>query len=308
MRFRTLIAVAALAVLLAVPAVAGAAAKPAVPATQTYNLDFTLPTEGKSGCTVCHSDPNLVKTTVDSTTSIYVNTEILNESAHKDVACTGCHIDFAYKTPHDNVVNGEDWRAVAKLACKNCHAEAFSAYASSAHSPAGKPGEDASATAAARVAAGKPARVPLCGDCHGGHGIPSKEDTAAQAVYHSSALDVCGQCHEEFATTYMDYYHGAAYQRGAYDSPACWDCHGTHEILPAKNRNSMVNPVRLPETCSMEDKCHINTDEAFVEYGQLVHSKEDVYASIPFWSAIDAARNAIGGAVQQIGSWITGQG
>lgn len=308
MRIRSLIAALALIAAAAVPATAVAATASA-PETRTYDLDFTLPTAGKSGCTVCHSDPALVKADETSTTSIYVDTMILGESAHKDTPCTGCHIDFAYEAPHDNVVaNGEEWRDIAKLACKNCHTNEFTAFANGVHSPATQPGEDTSATAAARAAEGKPTVKPLCGDCHGGHAIPSKEDSGALAAYQASAMQVCGQCHVGEAENYADYYHGAAYAEGAPDAPACWDCHGDHEILPADNRKSLVHRSQLTQTCAGEGACHKSevegeVDEKFIDYAEIVHGRYEMRATVPFWSFIESTQQALQSVVDTVGSW-----
>lgn len=303
MRIRTLIALLALALAAAVPATASAAPASAT-ATRTYDLDFTLPTAGKSGCTVCHADPNLVRAEETTATSLFVDAMVLSQSAHKDTPCTGCHIDFAYKVPHENIEASEQWREVAKLACKNCHANEFSAFATGVHSPATKPGEDTSATLAARRAAGKPTVKPLCGDCHGGHSIPSKNDSEAIAAYRASALEVCGGCHKAEAENYSDYYHGAAYRKGAPDAPNCWDCHGDHEILAADDRKSLVNESVLTETCSAEGRCHAGeVSEQFVSYAPLIHRRSEIQATVPLWSFIDSTRSALQGIFDTIGTW-----
>lgn len=275
-------------------------ARPSIVASRTYDLDFTLPTQGKSGCTVCHADRNLVRVQEGVAISLYVDVARLGRSAHSNVPCTGCHVDFAYKTPHDNVVKGQDWRSVAKLSCKNCHSTEFSDFASGAHSPAGKPGQTTTQTVNIRRAEGKPLTTPLCGDCHGGHDIPSKEDTAAQAAYHKQGLKICGGCHKREAAHYVDYYHGAAYRRGAPDAPACWDCHGTHEILPASDRNSKVSQARLVDTCG---KCHADVDENYTAYAQLIHRKSQALRANPLWEVIDSVRKAVTGAIETIESW-----
>lgn len=304
MKTRGLIAALSLIIALGVPATA-VAATASVEQTRTYDLDFTLPTAGKSGCTVCHADPNLVRADETSTTSLFVDAMVLSQSAHKDTPCTGCHIDFAYKVPHDNITQaGEKWREVAKLACKNCHANEFSTFASGVHSPASRPGEDTSATMAARKAEGKPTVKPLCGDCHGGHAIPSKNDSSALETYQASAMRVCGECHTGEADSYTDYYHGAAYRQGAPDAPACWDCHGAHDILRADDRKSLVHESMLTETCSGEGACHSGeVSEQFVAYAPLIHRRDEIQATIPFWSFIDSTRSAVEGVFTTIGSW-----
>lgn len=250
----------------------------------TYDLDWTLPTAGKSGCSVCHGDENLVRIREGRAVSLFVDTSILQSSAHVNVPCTSCHVDFAYKTPHDTIVkNGDEWRAVAKLACKNCHKEAFTAFSNGAHSPAGKPGETTSTIGAPDSSApGKPR--PLCGDCHGGHAIPSKEDTEARAAVQASGLTMCGRCHVAAATSYDDYYHGAAYQNGAKNAPACWQCHETHKVLPAKDRNSSVNANNLSETCGV---CHAGADEGYILYAPLVHHADELKDENPLKRIVD---------------------
>jgi hypothetical protein len=146
MRRRTpWIAAFALVVLLAVPGIAVAASSSSTDATSN-GLDFTLPTAGKSGCTVCHEDPNLVRIRRGKLQSLYVNTAQLEKSAHADVACTSCHVDFAYKVPHKNAAEG-NWRNIAKLSCKNCHKEEFADITASSHAPVTKQGEKRKVTA-----------------------------------------------------------------------------------------------------------------------------------------------------------------
>lgn len=317
-----IVAVIAVAAFLATPLVAGAAGssvgtsapKPAKTETRTYDLDFTLPTAGKSGCVVCHGDPDLVKSG-DTTRSIFVDEKTLAGSAHKDTVCTGCHMDFAYKTPHQNVKEGNEWQVVAGTACKNCHEKPFNEINSGAHSPAGKPGQSAKALEAQRKAEGKPTSVPICGDCHGSHEIKyvnvelyqETQDATRLALarvgaaeMHPTGIEMCGGCHVAEADRYADYYHGAAYRRGAPDAPACWDCHGAHQMLPASNRMSPVNPTQLTETCG---RCHDDVDENYVQYAKLVHSKEDVKAEFVIYDILGAARSAVEDAIQAIASW-----
>lgn len=313
MTFRFTLVLVALVAVVALPGTALAATattatpvapKAAKPATPTYDLDWTLPTAGKSGCNVCHGDPALVRIRDGRTVSLFVDTAELQGSAHKNVPCTSCHVDFAYKTPHNTIVkNGEEWRAVAKLSCKNCHKEAFSLFSTGAHSPAGQPGETSSTIGGPDSSApGKPR--PLCGDCHGGHAIPSKEDTAGKEAVQASAMTMCGRCHVESSENYRDYYHGAPYQEGATDAPACWQCHETHQVLPADDRRSAVNENNLPDTCTA---CHAGeVDEKFLEYVPLIHNAEELRQENPLYAAVASVRNAVRSAFDSIGSLFAG--
>ena len=273
--------------------------KPSKNASQTYDLTWTLPTAGKSGCQVCHDDKDLVRVKNGKIVSLYVNTEVLRNSAHKNVPCTGCHTDFAYRTPHTNVSKtGEEWRTVAKLSCKNCHQDVFSDYTVSAHSPSGLPGESTSSVGAPDSSApGMP--KPLCGDCHGGHSIPASNNVVAQRELHSSGITMCGTCHVRDTASYRDYYHGAAYRDGAPDAPACWDCHGTHKVLASTNRDSSVYQDRLYDTCH---KCHRDPGDGYVAYAQMIHGRQGVLDANPVFAFISSARKAITEAFEKVGS------
>lgn len=270
-------------------------------ATRTYDLDFTLPTTGKSGCLVCHGDPNLVKVGGETTSSIFVEVERLRESAHaKNVPCTGCHIDFAYTTPHKGNQTGDAWIASARLACKNCHAEEFSAYANGSHSLAGRANEDAKATAARRKANDLPVDVPLCGDCHGGHDIPSDDNFSAMDAQQLSGVQMCGQCHQKEGATYNDYYHGAAYRRGSLDAPSCWDCHGFHEMIPSSNRKSPVHESNLEETCGQKG-CHSDADAEFLDYAELIHGQKELVDANPVIKVVNGAKKTFNDVLAAIG-------
>jgi hypothetical protein len=267
--------------------------------TATYNLDWTIGVSGKSGCLVCHGDRNLVRIVNGRVTSLFVDSAVIDASAHAQTLCTDCHVDFAYKTPHPTTVASDEWRILAKSACKNCHRDKFLEWANSAHSTAGSPAPTGTADATTTVGApnssapGKPR--PLCGDCHGGHAIPSRTDTAAVEAIRGSALEMCGKCHTEAASTYTDYYHGAAYRRGAKDAPACWQCHNTHLVLPSANRLSWSNPDNLVTTCGQCHKSGVLNDQ-YTSYSKLVHRKEVVLSENPVWAVAHSARQAISNA------------
>jgi hypothetical protein len=323
MRVRSAIAIAAVAVSILLVALASAGAapsattsepvaapeataavvsSPSAEATRVYDLDFTLPTAGKSGCLVCHGDPNLAKVGAETTSSIYVDVDRLRQSAHAEgVPCTGCHLNFAYTVPHEQVKLDENWVGSARLACKNCHTEEFSEYASGAHSLAGDPGSSPTETIAARKAEGKPERAPNCGDCHGGHEIPSSDDEDAQRVLHRSGLEMCGSCHVRESDSYNDYYHGAAYRRGSLDAPSCWDCHGYHEVLPSDDINSPVHKNQLVLTCG-QPGCHAGADERFLEYATLIHGQRELYEANPVASVVIKAKSAVRGVFDAVAS------
>jgi cytochrome b subunit of formate dehydrogenase len=65
----------------------------------------------------------------------------------------------------------------------------------------------------------------------------------------------CGSCHEDEAEIYRK--HGLPEIGEDPDLPECWDCHGTHDILPSSDRHAYTHPINLPDTCR---ECHTNVD------------------------------------------------
>lgn len=297
---------------------------------QEYDLDFTLPTAGKSGCMVCHGDPNLIRPVAGGFVSYWVDGAVLDASAHAGVGCVGCHTDFAFKAPH--AAEATDWRRTARLSCKNCHQDQFEAYGRGVHSISVKPGElsdrerkngasvptagvsatgSAPATRSAPTTASLPAtgsltatvasdaEKPLCGDCHGAHDIDVLEDNPdGRLRLHRRGLEVCGRCHEEEWASYNDYYHGRPYKRGTWDAPSCWQCHGWHDIYPSTDRRSSASEARLVETCGA---CHRQASEEFVfSTVGMIHGRDTVLEENPVYSAISTVGSSIAGLFDRI--------
>lgn len=271
----------------ALGATASSGATASVNSTNPYDMSLTLPTYGKSGCMVCHGDPNLVRIKNGKIVSYYMNQTLIDHSAHSKVACTGCHPDYASNASTSAVhqVKG-DWRATAKSSCKGCHPQEWKAYQASAHGPT-QPGQKAPSYP-----------KPECGDCHGGHyiGLASK-DPVAKAKLHASSQQICGRCHPAWWLNYDDYYHGAAYKKGAADAPACWQCHGAHDVLPTKDPNSHTNPNNLGETCG---QCHQGTSDSYTQYATIIHKKDTVLAANPVYSVIRQTGETITNALQSL--------
>ena len=207
------------------------------------------------GCNACHGSDTLFKTAGGAAKSFQVTG--VDQSAHRDISCQQCHIDYAYE---DKISPSKLWNINAGIACSTCkdHKEANDEYQKSIHAEEINNGNYKSAT---------------CASCHGGHYIYRLDTEAAQSLMHSSAYRVCARCHKEQYATYNDYYHGAAYKRGAPDAPACWQCHESHKVLPASDPESSVYPKNLGDTCGQEG-CHRRSDEDFAAAaGQLIHQK-----------------------------------
>jgi len=89
-----------------------------------------------------------------------------------------------------------------------------------------------------------------CAGCHADitsqhpdDNVPAKEPT-------------CAACHEGPSKDYASSIHGMSHAMGASGAATCKNCHGSHYILPAKQADSPVFKLNLPNTCAT---CHTNT-------------------------------------------------
>ncbi len=135
-----------------------------------------------------------------------------------------------------------------------------------------------------------------CASCHGGD--PTNADNAMSVkagfkgkITRQQIPDLCGKCHADSA--YMRQYnpslrtdqlaqyhtsvHGKRLVAGDTKVAVCTDCHSVHEIRPASDVRSTVNPLNIAATCS---HCHANADymkpygiktTQFSEYSKSVH-------------------------------------
>ena len=86
-----------------------------------------------------------------------------------------------------------------------------------------------------------------CTACHA--------DVSAQKIPHAEKLKPvnCATCHEQPVKEYAATVHGKARKDGNDVAATCTDCHGTHDILQAKNPASRTNHANVEATCS---RCH----------------------------------------------------
>ncbi len=136
--------------------------------------------------------------------------------------------------------------------CGSCHAGIQERYKTSVHHTA-------------KIENGE-IRTANCNDCHHPHEIERASD-----AFRAGLSRTCSKCHEQRAGTFIKSYHGRVSSFGYGEKVAnCADCHGSHEILPASDPNSMVHEGNLVATCG---KCHEGAHESFVQF--QVHADFD---------------------------------
>ena len=172
---------------------------------------------------------------------------LLQKKEMNAAVCTDCHgsHDLHKST---NPASKLYWQNVPNT-CGKCHENVEQTYLRSVHGSAVKAGvRDA----------------PMCTDCHGEHTIQAVK-LATSRVSPANIPETCGQCHAatrivtqyrlppNVFATYVQSFHGLALQGGNLTAANCASCHGIHDILPASDALSTINPANLPQTCG---KCH----------------------------------------------------
>jgi cytochrome b subunit of formate dehydrogenase/rhodanese-related sulfurtransferase len=157
-------------------------------------------------------------------------------------ACRDCH-------GAENEIKAKS--ALSKISVNNncalCHKDQNRTFYGSAHSMDTNPKET----------------QPVCSDCHSVH------TTKTIGVLNAKQLsdDKCGSCHKKEQKRYHETFHGKAMVlnvRG--DTPsiaACFDCHGTHNILKSTDSKSTLYGEARIKTCA---ECHKNSNSNFANF------------------------------------------
>lgn len=206
-------------------------------------------------CLACHGDSTLTLEVNDKPVSLYVNPQTFKDSIHGSMfTCVDCHDDIKGQV-HETTPQ--------KITCAKCHADEQAAYDRSFHAKA--------------VAGGRHAAT--CVDCHGSpHELLPASDPKSR-VYHANIPATCSACHsqkfvmedggrsEQMVASYQQSVHGHAVAAGSEKAAVCTDCHGTHEILDARDSKSPIFKFNVPSTCG---QCHptIATDFKASIHGQ----------------------------------------
>jgi len=205
-------------------------------------------------CLACHGDSTLTHDVGGKSVSLYVNPQTFKDSIHGGMfACVDCHTDvktLGHETPPK------------KITCATCHADEQAAYERSFHAKEIRDGNSHAAT---------------CVDCHGSpHELLPASDPKSR-VHHANIPATCGACHgqkfvmedgglgAQVVASYSQSVHGHAVAAGSEKAAVCTDCHGTHEILDAKDEKSPIFKFNVPVTCG---KCH---EEIAREFKESIH-------------------------------------
>ena len=207
-------------------------------------------------CLACHSDASLTHEVNGKTVSLHVDPQAFKDSIHGSMfTCVDCHTDVK-SAAHETTPR--------KITCATCHADEQAAYDRSFHGKAVQGGNNKAAT---------------CVDCHGSaHELLPASDPKSR-VHHTNIPATCGACHSQtfvmddggqsaqMVASYQQSVHGHAVAAGSEKAAVCTDCHGTHEILDAKDSKSPIFKFNVPLTCG---HCH---DDVSKEFQASIHGQ-----------------------------------
>jgi len=172
------------------------------------------------------------------------------------LSCLDCHVDIH---PQKRLNKGDKSSVIAS--CLKCHNDT-DRFVNKGHG--------------AKVLSGS-AGAAVCTDCHSPHEMPFfASDEKGRAEKRKYYTEQCISCHKEGGVAasygtfpmavkaYGETYHGKANNLGYLDKVAgCTDCHLGHNILPADNPESILQPAVLVKTCG---SCHEGFHPRFVSY------------------------------------------
>jgi len=227
----------------------------------------TFPTNIPSLCATCHREGEQAAVRYKGTEHEII--ESYTESIHGKglmksgltvtATCTGCHTAHR-ELPHNNPNSSINPQNVAST-CGNCHHGIQEKFEKSIHS--------------AKISNAK--NLPSCNDCHSAHKIKRADSEG----FKLHIMDQCGRCHEEIAKTYFDTYHGKVSQLGYTKTAKCYDCHGSHDILPVSNPESHLSRKNVLKTCQ---KCHEGATRKFAGYFTHATHHDPQKYPVLFWT------------------------
>jgi cytochrome b subunit of formate dehydrogenase len=190
----------------------------------------------KSNTDTAHPRLGVVAANIEAYRSSFHARPRKSDKNQANATCDNCHDTHSFSNPTKDSPEHAQWRLSTAAVCgEKCHTDELEEWTASVH---GKEALDKHNTKAA-----------VCSDCHTTHAIGN---TSAGPVKLAITAN-CGGCHAENYKSYKATYHGQISTLGYAYTAKCFDCHGSHGILPAKDPESKVHADNRLKTCR---SCH----------------------------------------------------
>lgn len=170
--------------------------------------------------------------------------------------CVDCHTAHR-ELPASDTLSTVNPKNIAST-CAQCHRGIYEIFKNSVHSP---------------TITKTDKRLPVCKDCHQSHTIKRVD----LSDFRQEILSQCGQCHRDVTESYFETFHGKVSHLGSDKTARCYDCHGSHDILPPTDPRSRLSRANVVETCK---QCHPNSNRKFVGY--LTHATHHDRGKYPY--------------------------
>jgi cytochrome b subunit of formate dehydrogenase len=241
-------------------------------ATEDHRLPTspTYPRNVPELCAKCHRQGEAAAARIDSEVDDIVGSYVmsihgkglLEAGLVVSATCTNCHTAHLElpKDDPDSTVNS----ANVSETCGTCHHGIEETFRTSIHWPGN---------------ADTDRELPTCESCHASHTISRTDATG----FRIAMMNQCGRCHEDEAETFFDTYHGKVSRLGSEGAAKCYDCHGTHSILPPEDPESTLSRKNVVDTCAT---CHPGAHRKFAGYlTHATHHDPDKYPFLfySFW-------------------------
>lgn len=111
----------------------------------------------------------------------------------------------------------------------------------------------------------------------------------AQTLPHPQKLgppDCNSACHAKASSNFLQSAHATAAAKGDPKAPACWTCHGAHDVLPKRNRQSRTYPLNIIKVCGDCHEKHITPASGhdgkkhISNYMESIHGRAIVQAGL----------------------------
>jgi hypothetical protein len=184
---------------------------------------------------------------------------VYNRAAPTCTSCHGTHNIQPKSEPDSRVA-----RAHIPETCGGCHQREKTVFDKGKHGEIRQAGNGA---------------APVCSDCHGAHSI----QRASTPAWQNAVVGACGNCHDDFITSFRHTYHGKVTTMGFGKVATCASCHGAHDVRPASDPLSRVSPENRLETCRT---CHPKAGAQFVSWDPHPQPKDKARDPILYWTNI----------------------
>ncbi len=219
----------------------------------------------KVDCGNCHDD-------IAANINNDIHHRLKQKVGNKGPKCETCHGSHYIKSPkkirhkekyycsqcHNNVTIVHSYHAIKKVSDKTC--------------------TECHETDTIRPELQKSVHKNLgCSDCHvyEAKNMEKHQDN----IPHTRIAD-CYSCHKKESDQHKESIHGISLSEGIDEAAACWDCHGSHNVLHINDKKSPVYKTNIPKTCG---KCHADKKiqkkfdfpvyDPVQSYSQSVHGK-----------------------------------